>query len=78
MCYWVMWRRPKTRIKNLIKLGAQPVKAIMVGGCYSAGPWYSVSVLAVNQAMNNKWLTQQGLINIADLWWKLKPILGTA
>ena len=78
MCYWVMWRRPKTRIKNLIKLGAQPVKAIMVGGCYSAGPWYSVSVLAVNHAMNNTWLAQQGLINIADQWWKLKSIRGTA
>jgi RNA-directed DNA polymerase len=31
MCYWKQWRRPRTRIANLLKLGTTKLQAILTG-----------------------------------------------
>jgi len=67
LCFWVMWRWPRTRIKRLLKLGV-PIKQAVGLGRSSLGPWKCSRLLGF--AMSQKWLEGQGLINLADDWWR--------
>ena len=67
MCYWKQWRKPRTRIRRLMKLGAFPKQAISVG-LSRKGPWHLSRTLSTQHGMNNKWLEEQGLISIKELW----------
>ena len=67
LCFWVMWRRPYPRIKQLIKLGVSIKQAVGLGRS-SLGPWKCSRLLGF--AMSPKWLEEQGLINLADDWWR--------
>jgi len=67
MCYWKQWRRVRTRIKNLLKIGAKPGVAIPI--CQTRkGPWKSARTLATQTGMTNKWLKDQGLVSVKELW----------
>lgn len=67
LCFWVMWRRPRTRIKRLLELGV-PIKQAVGLGRSSLGPWKCSRLLGF--AMSPKWLEGQGLIDLADDWWR--------
>ena len=67
LCFWVMWRRPYPRIKRLLKLGVSVKQAVGLGRS-SLGPWKCSRLLGF--AMSPKWLEEQGLINLADDWWR--------
>lgn len=67
MCYWVQWRRARTRIGNLLKMGVSKDHAISTGRS-SRGPWHLARTEATQLAMSNKWLEQQGLVSVKDLW----------
>lgn len=67
MCYWKRWRRPRTRIRELINLGTGKREAILVG-LSRKGPWHLARTLATQTGMTNQWLQDQGLISIKDLW----------
>ena len=69
MCYLKQWRKPRTRIRNLIKLGTGTRIAISLG-LSSKGPYRLARTLATQSGMTNKWLQQQGLVSIRDLWIK--------
>jgi RNA-directed DNA polymerase len=67
MCYWVQWRRARTRIGNLLKMGVPKVQAVLTGRS-SRGPWHLARTEATQLAMTNGWLAQQGLVSVKDLW----------
>jgi RNA-directed DNA polymerase len=69
MCHWKQWRKPRTRIRNLLKLGTSRDHAILTG-LSRKGYWHLARTLATQTGMTNKWLAEQGLLSIRDLWMK--------
>lgn len=71
MCYWKQWRRPRTHITNLLKLGRTKRQAILTG-ISRKGYWRLSKTLATHTGMTNEWLEQQGLLSIKQLWMKVQ------
>ncbi len=71
MCYWKQWRRPRTRIGNLLKLGT-PRQHAFSTGLSRKGYWRLSRTMATHTGMSNEWLAQQGLLSIRDLWMKVQ------
>ena len=71
MCYWVMWKRPRTRIRNLLGLQV-PIRQAVGLGRSGLGPWKCARVLGF--AMSKNWLESQGLVCLADNWWRYAPL----
>jgi len=70
MCYWKQWRKTRTRIRNLLRIGAKPGVAIPI--CQTRkGPWKCARTLATQTGMTNKWLKELGLISVKDQWVKI-------
>ena len=69
MCYWKQWRKPRTRIRHLIKLGTSPKHAILTG-ISRKSYWHLSKTLATQTEMTNQWLAEQGLLSVRDLWLK--------
>jgi RNA-directed DNA polymerase len=69
MCYLKQWRKPRTRIRNLIRLGTYVRGAIRLG-LSSKGPYRLARTLATQSGMTNKWLEEQGLISVREQWIK--------
>ena len=67
MCYWKQWRKPRTKIRNLIKLGV-PVKLAISCGMTSKGYWHSARTEGIQRGLTNDWLKQQGLVSLRDRW----------
>jgi len=67
MCYWKRWRRCRTRVRNLLSLGTFKKQAIMTS-LSRKGPWHLARTLATQSGMTNKWLADQGLVVVKDLW----------
>ena len=71
MCYWKQWRRARTRIGNLLKLGTSRSHAILTG-LSRKGYWRLSRTMATQTGMTNDWLAKQGLLSIRDLWKKVQ------
>lgn len=69
MCYLKQWRKPRTRIRNLIKLGTRTRTAVSLG-LSSKGPYRLARTLATQSGMTNQWLEEQGLVSVRELWVK--------
>jgi RNA-directed DNA polymerase len=69
MCYLKQWRRIRTRIRNLMRLGVSKSVAISLG-MSSKGYYRLAKTKAVQLALNNKWLKSQGLVSIEAQWVK--------
>lgn len=69
--YGQQWRRPRTRIANLLKLGTSKRHAILTG-ISRKGYWRLSKTLATQTGMTNEWLEQQGLLSIRKLWMKVQ------
>ena len=67
MCYWKQWRLPRTKIRKLLKLGSS-LKAALNVGLSRKGPWRLARTLATQTGMTNKWLKEQGLVSVKELW----------
>ena len=66
-CFVKQWRKPKTRYRNLIRLGVDHVKAAMIAA--SSKGYYRLSrTFAVQQALNDSYLKKPGLVSLKDLW----------
>jgi len=62
---WRQWKRPRTRLKKLLKLGLDEARA--AAGEYSGrGPWWNAGARHMNQAVPNLMLRRQGLISLLD------------
>ena len=67
MCYIKQWRLCRTRIRNLIKLGAVKEQAIGVG-LSSKEPWRLAKAFGSQSGLTNAYLKEQGLLSVRDLW----------
>ena len=70
MAYWRQWRKPRTKVRNLMKLGVR-VQAAVACGITSKGPWRSSKTPGINQALSNAYLKTEGLYSLRDGWIKL-------
>jgi RNA-directed DNA polymerase len=70
MAYWRQWRKPRTKVRNLMKRGV-PVKSAVACGITSKGPWRSAKTPGINQALSNDYLKSEGLYSLRDGWIKL-------
>jgi RNA-directed DNA polymerase len=69
-CYLKQWRKSKTRLKQLIKLGVCP--RVARGTANSGkGPWRLSKTTAVHRALSNEYLEQEGLFNLEEYWQSL-------
>ena len=67
MCYWKRWRYARTKVRNLLKLGTFKRTAILTA-ISRKGPWHLSRTLATQTGMTNKWLKDQGLLFVKELW----------
>lgn len=63
--YWKQWKRPRTRRRNLLKLGVPKTKVHMASRSRK-GPWRICQTETVRFAMTNQWLEEQGVISVSD------------
>lgn len=68
--YWKQWKRPGPRRRNLLKLGANPKKVHMATRSRK-GYWRMSRNKIVHQCLNNRWLKEQGVPEMRDIWIKL-------
>ena len=60
---WVQWKRPKTRVEKLMKLGIDKVRALK--SAYNGrGSWWNAGASHMNAAIPTNWLSRQGLISL--------------
>lgn len=69
MCYLKQWRRIRTRIRHLMRLGVSKSVAISLG-MSSKGYYRLAKTKAVQLALNNNWLILQGLVSVEEQWVK--------
>jgi len=70
LCYWKQWKQPKTRFRNLLKLGINRSTIKQASRCRK-GYWRCSNLRVVCIAMNNDWLNQQGCPSIKEQWKRL-------
>lgn len=69
MCFWKQWRHGKTKFIKLTELGVPESFARMMASS-SKSYWHLSKSFATQSGMSNKWLEEQGLVNIKVLWCK--------
>ncbi|MCK7629188.1 reverse transcriptase domain-containing protein, partial [Shewanella putrefaciens] len=67
MCYWRQWRKPRTKVQNLLKRGVR-IQAAVACGITSKGPWRSSKTPGIQQALSNEYLKKAGLYSLRDGW----------
>lgn len=67
MAYWRQWRKPRTKVRSLMKLGVH-VQAAVACGITSKGPWRSAKSPGINQALSLDYLKSEGLYSLRDGW----------
>jgi RNA-directed DNA polymerase len=67
MCYLKQWRKPRTRIRKLIKLSVS-IKLAVTLGMSSKSNYRLAKTKAVQLGLNNLSLKAQGLVSLKDLW----------
>ena len=66
-CYLKQWRKSKTRLKQLIKLGVNKRDAL--GTAKSGkGPWRLSRTVPVQRGLSIEFLAEQGLFNLEEYW----------
>jgi hypothetical protein len=66
LCYWKQWKKPKTRVKQLEKLGIKPKQAYMWGNTRK-GYWRTAQSPILRRAIDNAFLKKVGLISLKDI-----------
>lgn len=67
MCYWKQWRKVRTKVRNLMRLGASLDMAISCG-MSSKSYWHSARTPGINLALSNEYLAKQGYYCLRDRW----------
>lgn len=67
MYYWKQWKQPRTRRRKLLALGTWPESTKLVTRSRK-GYWQLASNSIVQRALNNDWLTAQGVPDMKARW----------
>ena len=67
MCIWKQWKKPKTKIRNLIKMGVPEDLACQAGNS-RRGHWFTTHTIAVNMAMTKERLINSGFYDLATAY----------
>ena len=70
MCIWKSWKKPSTRVKNLVKCGIKPYLAYQWGNS-SSGYWRIAGSPIMSRAANDKNLRIAGYPCLMDYYVKL-------
>ncbi len=70
ICYWRQWRKPRTKVQNLLKRGVR-IQSAVACGITSKGPWRSSKTPGIQEALNNAYLKKAGLYSLRDGWIKV-------
>ena len=65
--YWKQWKRPRTRRRNLLRLGIGRDEVHRASRARK-GPWRMSQNSIVTRAMTNQWLADQGVPSIKKQW----------
>ena len=66
MAYWCQWRKPRTKVRNLMKCGVK-VQAAVAYGINSKGQWRSSKTPGINRALSDAYLESEGAL-LATRW----------
>jgi group II intron reverse transcriptase/maturase len=66
LCYWKQWKRVRTRVEQLIRLGVKPNKAYWWANTRN-GYWRTVHSPILTTALNNALLKKEGLLCLKDI-----------
>lgn len=66
-CYWKSWRKVRTKVTNLLKLGVNKSLAV---ACGSSGKsyWHSSKTEGINKGLTDQFLRDLGLISLKQKW----------
>lgn len=67
MCIWKQWKKPKTKVRNLIKLGVPKDLALQAGNS-RRGYWFTTHTVAINMAMTKERLINSGFYDLAAVY----------
>lgn len=73
LCYWKQWKKVKTRIHQLEKLGVKPNQAYQWGNTRK-GYWRTVHSPILARALNNAFLKEAGFVSLKDITTPLKTV----
>lgn len=66
LCYWIQWKKPRTRVRQLEKLGVKPYQAYQWGNTRK-GHWRTVHSPILLRTLNNAFLKKEGLLSLKDI-----------
>ncbi|WP_253293915.1 group II intron maturase-specific domain-containing protein [Falcatimonas sp. MSJ-15] len=67
MSIWKQWKKPRTKVRNLIKMGV-PEDLAMQAGNTRRGYWFATHTIAVNMAMTKERLINSGFYDLATIY----------
>ena len=67
MCIWKQWNLPRTKKRNLIKMGIHEYYANMAANC-RRGHWYCANLTTVKKAMTKERLMNSGFYDLATAY----------
>ena len=67
MCIWKQWKLPRTKKRNLIKMGVHEYYANMAANC-RRGQWYCANLTTVKKAMTKERLINGGFYDLATAY----------
>ena len=67
MCVWKQWKKPKTKIRNLLKMGVPEELAYQTGNS-RRGYWFITHTVAINMAMTKERLIRSGFYDLATAY----------
>ena len=77
MCYSKRWRYPRTRRRELMRLGVSRRQVIRHAKSRK-GYWHMARTIASGVGLTNAYLQSQGLLSLKSLWAELAPLRRTA
>lgn len=70
MCIWKMWKKPRSKMKYLMKLGIPKHYAFMAANS-RRGYWHTSANSTVNRALSKEILVHKGFYDLADAYQKM-------
>lgn len=67
MCIWKQWKLPRTKVRNLMKMGV-PAELAYQAGNTRRGYWFATHTVAVNMAMTKERLIRSGFYDLAIVY----------